>query len=71
MICWICEVKISDKRSSDSLLNKLCLKNMNITLQINHLHWFGHVSRRKGWIKKCIQHELAGKQECGQSRKTW
>ena len=37
MIRWICKVKISDKISSGCLLNKLCLKNLDITLQINHL----------------------------------
>ena len=39
MIRWICKVKISDisdKISSDCLLNKLCLKNLDITLQTNH-----------------------------------
>ena len=43
MIGWICKVKIRDKISSDSLLNKLCLKNLDITLRSNRLHWFGHV----------------------------
>ena len=29
------------------------------------------VCHNKGWIKKCTQHEVAGKQECGRPRKTW
>ena len=41
MIRWICIVKISDKISSDGLLNKLCLKNLDITLQTNRLRWVG------------------------------
>ena len=50
MIRWICKVKIRDK--SDSLLNKLCLKNLDITLRTNYLRWFGYVCRSDGWIKK-------------------
>ena len=61
MIRWIFKIKIRDKISSDSLLNKLCLKNLDITLQTNGLHWFGHVCCSDGWIKKCTQHEVAGK----------
>ena len=63
MICWTSKVKIGDKISSNSLLNKLCLKNLDITLRANCLCWFGHVCCSDGWIKKCTQHEGAGKQE--------
>ena len=52
--------------SSDSLLNTLCLKNLDITLRTNLLRWFGHV-----WILKCTQHEVAGRQERGRPRNTW
>ena len=48
MIHWICKVKIKDKISSDSLLNKVCLKDLDKTLRTNHLHWFGHVSHKYG-----------------------
>ena len=65
MIRWICKVKIRDKISSDSLLNKLCLKNLDITLHTKRLRWFGHVCHRDGCIKKCTQHEVAGKRERG------
>ena len=65
MIRWICKVKISDKMSYGCLLNKLCLKNLDITLQTNRLHRFGHVCRSDGWIKKWIQHEVADNRECG------
>ena len=71
MIRWICKVKIRDKISPDSLLNKLHLKNLDITLQTNHLRWFGHVCRSDDWIKKCTQHEVASKREHGRPRKTW
>ena len=57
-IRWICKVKISNDYS---LLNKLCLKNLDITLRTNRLRWFGHVCRCEGWIEKCTQHEVAGK----------
>ena len=37
----------------------------------NRLHWFGHVCHSDGWIKKSTQHEVTGKQELSQPRKTW
>ena len=43
MIRWICKVRIRDKMSSDSLLNNLCLKNLDITLRTSRLRWFGYV----------------------------
>ena len=52
-----------NKISSDILLNKLCLKNINIMLRTNRLRWVGHVCRSEGFIKKCTQHGVAGKQE--------
>ena len=71
IIRWICKVKIRDKISSNSLLNKLCLKNLNVTLRTNRLRRFGHVCRSDGWIKKFTQHEVAGKKERGLPRNTW
>ena len=71
MIRWICKVKIRDKISSNKLLNKLCLGNLDITLRTTRLRWFGHVCRSDSWIKKCTQHEVAGKRERGGPRKTW
>ena len=68
MIRCICKVKFSNDYG---LLNKLCLKNPDITLRTNHLRWFGHVCRCEGRIKKCTQHEVAGKRERGCPRKTW
>ena len=71
MISWICKVKISDKISSNSLLNKLCIKNHDIKLRTNRACWFRHAFCSEAWIKKCTQHEVAGKGECGRPRKTW
>ena len=61
MIRWKFKVKIKDKISSNSLLNKLYLKNLDITLQTNYLHWFAHACFSDGWIKKCTRHEVNGK----------
>ena len=44
---------------------------MDATLQTNRLRWSGHVCCSEGWIKKCIQYELAGKREHDRPRKTW
>ena len=62
MIRWICKVKIRDK-IFDSLLNKLCLKNLAITPQAHSLCWFGHVCCSDSWLKKYTQHEVVGKWE--------
>ena len=61
MVRWISKVKIRDKISSDSFLNEIYLKNLDITLQANRLHCFDHVCGSDGWIKKRPQHEAAGK----------
>ena len=71
IIYWICKVKIRDKISFDSLLNKLCLKNLDITLRKNRLLRFGHVCHSDSWIQKCTQYEVDGKRERGPPRKTW
>ena len=63
--------KAQDKILSDSLSNKLCLKNLDITLRTNCLRWFGHVYPSGGRIKKCTKDEATGKRECGRPRKTW
>ena len=68
MARWIC--KDHYKISSDSLLNKLCSKNLDITLRTNCLQQFGHICCSEGWIKQCTQHEVAGKRERDRARKT-
>ena len=63
--------KIRDKISSDSLLDKPCLKYVDVTLRTNCLRWFDHVCRSDSWIKKCSQYKMAGKREHVRPRKVW
>ena len=50
MIRWICNVKANDEVSSDSLLSKLGLKDIDVVLRSSKMRWYGHVERSKGWI---------------------
>ena len=50
MIHWICNVKAKDKVSSDSLLTKLSIQDLDVVLCTSMMRWFGHVERSTGWI---------------------
>ena len=52
MIRWICNVKAKDEVSSDSLLSKLGIQNLDVVLRTSRMRWFGHVERSTGWIAK-------------------
>ena len=48
MICWICNVKATDEVSSDSLLTKLGIQDLDVVLRTGRMRWFGHVERSTG-----------------------
>ena len=50
MIHWICNVKANDEVSSDSLLSKLGIQDLDVVLRTSRMRWFGHVERSTGWI---------------------
>ena len=50
MIRWICNIKANDELSSDSLLSKLGLQDIDVVLRSSRMRWYGHVERSKGWI---------------------
>ena len=50
MIRWICNVKAKDEVSSDSLLSKLGIQDLEMVLRTSRMRWFGHVERSTGWI---------------------
>ena len=58
MICWICNVHLVDRVSSDSLLHKLNIHRLESMLQYN-----GHVERSVGWINKVMHHVVEGIRE--------
>ena len=47
MIWWTCNVRLKDHISSDSLLRKLGINNIQSLLRYNRLRWFGHVVRNE------------------------
>ena len=49
MIRWICNVK---EVSSDSLLTKLGIQDLDVVLSTRRMRWFGHVERSTGWISE-------------------
>ena len=50
MIHWICNVRAKDEVSSDSLLTKLGIQDLDVVLRTSRMRWFGHVERSTGWI---------------------
>ena len=46
----MCNVKVNDKASSDSILSKLGLQDIETILKTYRLRWIGHVERSIGWI---------------------
>ena len=66
MICWICNVKAKDEVSSDSLLTKLGIQDLDVVLHNGRMRLFGHVEHSTGWISEVrklnvvAQKDLAG-----------
>ena len=54
LIRWICNVKAKDEVSSDSLLTKLGIQDLDVVLRTGRMRWFGHVERSTGCEGKCI-----------------
>ena len=50
MIRWICNVRAKDEVSSDSLLTKLGIQDLDVVLRTSRMRWFGHVEHSTGWI---------------------
>ena len=48
MVRWICNVKARDKVSSDSLLLKRGIQNLDVVRHTSRLRWLGCVKRSKG-----------------------
>ena len=71
MIRWTCNVRLKDRISSDSLLRKLGINNIQTLLRYNRLRWFGHVVRNDGWINSITEFEVVGQRGRGRPKKTW
>ena len=50
-------MRLKDHISSDSLLRKLGINNIQTLLRYNRLRWFGHVVRNDGCINNITEFE--------------
>ena len=48
IIHWICNVKAKDEVSSESLLTKLGIQDLDVVLPTSKMRWFGHVECSTG-----------------------
>ena len=71
MIRWMCGVKPNDDTSTDSLLEKLCITDIETVLRKGRLRWLGHVERSSGWISKVRKLKIEGGRGKGRPRQTW
>ena len=71
MIRWICNVKAKDEVSSDSLLSKLGIQDLDVVLRASRIRWFGHVERSTGWIAKVRKLNVVAQKRPGRPKKTW
>ena len=71
MVRWICNVRLKNRISSDSLLEKFGINNIQTLLRYNRLRWFGHVAKNDGCINSITALEVNGHRGRGRPRKTW
>ena len=64
-------MRLKDHISSDSLLGKLGINNIQTLLRYNRLRWFGHVVRNDGCINSITEFEVVGQRGRGRPKKTW
>ena len=60
MVRWICNVRLKNRISSDSLLEKFGINNIQTLLRYNRLRWFGHVAKNDGCINSITALEVNG-----------
>ena len=63
MIRWICNVRAKDEVSSDSLLTKLGIQDLDVVLRTSRMRWFGHVERSTGWIAEVRKLNVVAQKE--------
>ena len=71
MIRWICRIKPHDDVSSDSLLSKLGIMDIEAVLRTNRMRWLGHVERSTGWIARVRELKISAKKAPGRQKLSW
>ena len=64
-----CQAK--DEVSSDSLLTKLGIQDLDVVLRTSRMRWFGHVERSTGWIAEVRKLNVVAQKRSGRPRKSW
>ena len=72
MIRQICSVKPQDivKTRSNELLARLGIEDLDIMLKKKRLHWYGHVERSSGAVKRAFDIQVDGKRGPGRPKMT-
>ena len=71
MIRWICNVRLEDRASSVSLLEKLGIVDIKSAVRYNRLRWYGHVHRNEGCIRQAVDMVVEGSRGRGRPTKNW
>ena len=71
MIRWICNVRAKDEVSSDSLLTKLGIQDLDVVFCTSRGRLLGHVERSTGWIAEVRKLNVAAQKRSGRPRKSW
>ena len=55
MIRWLCDVKLSDTKANEKLLNRLEMESVSDVVRRGRLRWFGHVESKEpdDWVSAC------------------
>ena len=68
MIHWICNVKAKEEVSSDSLLTKLGIQDIDVVLRTSRMRWFGNVERSTGWIAEVHKLNVVAQKKIWQAK---
>ena len=73
MIRQICNVKLQDIVTTRSieLLARLGIEDLDLILKERRLHWYGHVERTNGAVKRAFDLQVDGKPGPGRPKMTW
>ena len=71
MIRWMCNVRAKDEVTSDSLLIKLGIQDLDVVLRTSRTRWFGYVECRTGWIAEVCKLNVVAQKRSGRPRKSW
>ena len=67
----ICNVKTKEEVSSESLLTKLGMQDLDVVLRTRRMRWFGHVEHSTGCIAEECKLNVVAQKRPGRPRKTW